>query len=310
MVLILAGPGMSIDPVRAVVVLACFIWFAVLVGFVAVYGPTWIARTFRGTRGYEPDGIYCTACRFDVRGATSERCPECGSHLFIMRGAIQRPGITTRGLHPPFGLSFRLLIYALFGFAISLPLVLTVGSLLPINYRPHVLAELTNPNSSSADSLSICVEFERTWTNDYIVKEVHCWEADYRINTAFNAAGKRDEASVQLVWEDVVSNKPLLLPLAEREVLREEFIAVFLAACDFDEQRARRSTERFDLFWEPFWFDEFHPLYVVFGFATVITVMIFLMFRSVKDTDRAHQLYADRLDELEEHYRRMLQQNR
>ncbi len=34
-----------------------------------------------------PAGLICPDCGYDVRGLTSDRCPECGSHLAILRDA-------------------------------------------------------------------------------------------------------------------------------------------------------------------------------------------------------------------------------
>jgi hypothetical protein len=38
----------------------------------------------------EPETIYCGTCGYDLRGLTSDRCPECGLTIDATRGEIPR----------------------------------------------------------------------------------------------------------------------------------------------------------------------------------------------------------------------------
>ena len=304
---LLATPGFMPDPLRVVVVLSCMIWFSLFVAFIGYFGLSWFFQFWKSHSGFNSEGVYCENCRFDVRGATSESCPECGAGLMVNRSGTSRLGIVTKGLRPPQGFGFHLMLYGLLGFASGMAATILFGYLLPINYEPWLYVGLDRAGASHhSDIIVITVDAKRTWTNQYVFDRASSWQADYPAEQAFNAAEYRDEALVHAIWEDVVANKPLVLPVAERNELRDEFVAVFLAACDFDEQQARESVGLFTLDWEMYHRSDFHPLYVVLSFVVVIVVMIYAFKRAQRDAARSLESYQQKMNELQLRYKQML----
>lgn len=306
---LLATPGFMIEPVRLVVLLACLCW-SVLFGLSAVtHLMRWVRLRFWSNLGLEREGIYCTTCRFDVRGATSDTCPECGAHLLVSsNSAGSRLGIMAKGITPPMGYLYRASVYVLVGSFLSFSAVMVVGKLLPINYEPWLYVGLDRLGKSHPDIIVITIDAKRTWTNRYELDRASSWQADDQTVQAFNKGDHRDDALINAIWVDVVSNKPQSLPLAERDDLREEFVAVFRAACDFDEQRARDSVDLFSLEWHMYHRSTFHPWYTALGFIFVITTIIYLLFRAQRDIDKAFAQYHQKQSDLEQRYKQMLDQ--
>ena len=286
----------------------CGCWVIPLVVISIVYGFGQSLQNFFSTRGVERGGMYCAACRFDVRGATGENCPECGAYLLqATHRSAPRGGILVQGVDPPMGLGMRLLVYLVSGFAPLVGAVFIFGMLLPINYQHTTWVGLDLPNNPGYySSVRLQIEAKRSWISTKRFGSLNCWDADYNTVQRFNAADGRDPELAEAVWDSIISENPDLVPADQREALRDEFVAVLLAACEFDEDKARGNLSQFVMDWGGYTDPTFHGLYILFGFVVVMAGLICLGYRVQRDHEASSRAFEEKVNSVQSRYRAML----
>jgi hypothetical protein len=298
------------DIVSLLTSLCCGCWIVPLAGFGLLYGIGHSIGHALYARGIKQDGMYCAGCKFDVRGATGERCPECGAYLLEPASSLApRGGIVVHGLNPPMSLGLRELIYLVAGFAPIVAGVVVLGLLLPINYQHTTRVYLTPNNHAGNDYLRFSVDSQRSWLGSKQFEELNCWQANSGTVEAFNEADQPNEAQAQKIWRDIMASFPDLIPAQQRTDMCDEFVAVLLAACAFDQTQARRELNGFQMEWESETEPVFHWLYTVFCFIAVIAGVVLLVLRALKDHDVAIKAYLEIVDGIQQRYRQMLEGN-
>lgn len=291
--------------------LCCGCWVIPLVIVGIVYGLSQSVRYAWSSRGVEPDGMYCAQCRFDVRGATSEDCPECGAYL-LHAPEFGSPcgGILVKDVDPPMGLAIRLLVYLLAGFAPAVAAVVFFGMLLPINYLHNTWVELSVKNHPNLyTEINLSIDARRSWIGNKRLDELSCWQADDAALDQFNTADPRDIAAAQAVWDSIWAEQGFVLSEADQAALRDEFAAVLLAACEFDEKKARSELKQFQMDWYSYSKSSFHGLYILFGFFAVIAALIVISIRAQRDHGAIHAEFYQKIERVQSRYREMLADN-
>ena len=286
----------------------CGCWVIPLVVISVVYGAGQSLQNVWSMRGVERDGMYCASCRFDVRGATGENCPECGAYL--LQGAhysSPRGGILVHGVDPPMGAGMRLLVYLVSGFAPLVGAVFIFGMLLPINYHQMTWVHLDLPNSPNYySSISLQVEAKRSWISSNRFDSLQCWEADDEAVRRFNDADGRDPDLAREVWDSIITDNPDLVPADQHEALGDEFVAILLAASEFDEGKAKASRSQFVIDWNGYTEPAFHGLYILFGFVVVMAGLICLGYRAQRDQEASSRAFEEKVNSVQSRYRAML----
>ncbi|MEO0477433.1 MAG: hypothetical protein AAF085_15930, partial [Planctomycetota bacterium] len=273
-----------------------------------LYGLTNSVRYAWSSRGVEPDGMYCAKCRFDVRGATSESCPECGAYL--LHGPDQldpRGGILVKDLDPPMSQGMRMLVYLLTGFAPSVAAVVFFGMLLPFNYLHELRVELALPNQTySYSEVDLWVESKRSWIGAKQFDDLYSWQADASALRQFNNANPRGLDDAKAFWDSIMAEQSFDLSTEEQSVLRDEFAAVLLAVCEFNESKARGELKQLQMDWYGYSEPSFHGLYVLFCFVAVIAALIAIGVRARQDHEAIHAEFSQKVERVQSRYRAML----
>ncbi|MEM6258708.1 MAG: hypothetical protein AAGI37_10395 [Planctomycetota bacterium] len=288
--------------------LCCGCWVVPLIIVAILYGLSSTVRYAWSSRGVEPDGMYCAKCRFDVRGATSESCPECGAYLLHRPDALSpRGGIMVKDVDPPMSLGMRMLVYLLAGFAPAVAAVVSFGMLLPINYVHNTWIELTLPNHPSLYiEIDLRFDAKRSWTGNKRPDEFSCWQADAAIVDQFNNTDPPDAVIAQAVWDSIWTEQGFVLTDADLAALRDEFAAVLLAANEFNEKKARKELKQFRMDWHGYSEPSLHGLYILFGVFAVIAALIAIFFRAQRDHEAIHAEFEQKVDRVQSRYRAML----
>lgn len=114
----------------------CMCWLvpvAVIGGLVLVIES--VATGWRW-RGLDKQGLFCRGCRFDLRGAASRRCAECGTILGPY--TVLAPGID-----PPMNLGFRILLATLGCIGPLILLAVLLAMVMPFNHTTERTLNLT-----------------------------------------------------------------------------------------------------------------------------------------------------------------------
>lgn len=279
--------------------LCCGCWLLPLVALGIVYGVGQSILYAWSNRGIERGGMYCAQCRFDLRGATSEQCPECGASLLEpARPGLRCGGVRVHNVDPPMLLGWRLLSYLLGGFAPAVAVVLIAGALLPVNYTRSIWVELDAPLLAQFNPVTFTVDMKRTWLGSEVFDELYCWEAGYDRVQPFNNATRPDSAHAEQVWQGLVSQRGDTIPLAVGQAMRDEFVAVLLAACRADRAAARAELNQFRMSWGSETYLAYHPLYIILSLFLVGGAMAGLIWAAIRHNRadlKAHQESVERV---------------
>ncbi len=291
-------------------------WLIPLIVIAVCYGLLRSITHAWETRGIGTDGLYCAKCRFDVRGGTGWTCPECGSQLKRWVSLNDpRGGIIVKGLKPPISQGMSILIYLTAGFVPAVVAVTILGLLLPINYRHSASVTLqfpapaSPPTSDYATHLNLYPRAERSWLGPSKLQHLDCWDVPADALNEINASERADEASAEVVWEAVVSKYPGLAEDDKADATRDEFLELLPLVCAFDERGSQSRMNRFRVDWYRNQHTDYHPLYILFGFAAVVTAMALLARKSVKDSTNQHDEYGQKVEQIMNRYALLIEQN-
>ncbi|MGB0766153.1 MAG: hypothetical protein ACPGYV_00425 [Phycisphaeraceae bacterium] len=267
------------------------------------------------TRGVQPDGMYCAGCRFDVRGATGERCPECGEDL-LSPASPRRPrgGILIDGLDPPMSAGVRVVLYLLVGAAPMVFGALIVGLMLPINYDRTLSVSLA-PKSNEAiaafgsTQLDFGIDAERSWLAPSEFDRLESWDVSWQTLDAFNKVDPPDQTAARQVWASVVEEWGIGDPSAVSSAVGDEYVAILLAACSFDRDAAKAQAYHFRMDWVVYSYPSYHPVYVVLAIAAVVGGLVLLVRWAMREAESNQRDFFAKVQRVNERYREMLSAN-
>ncbi|MEM1354836.1 MAG: hypothetical protein AAGC44_11560 [Planctomycetota bacterium] len=284
----------------------CGCWLLPVALIVAVGAMVEALTTRWQNRGLERGRLYCAACRFDLRGASSLTCPECGASL-------DSKGIVVGHHRPPPGLGFKLLLTMAITTTPIIVAVLVMLALLPFNYRQHEHVSMTDSSASTlrVEYVEFAVTAERKRLGQGLTKlNVVIHGSSFNpINLALQPNADVRRHFDQAAFADYVVETDLRFDgPAAQEMYREHLIRVV----EHLQQGRGTSIELVPgparvMYWSHREFSP-HPL-VVLAFAGLgLWLWGYLLIRTVKSNASAAEHYEQQRGVVGERYRRQVEQ--
>lgn len=268
-------------------------------------------------RGIEPDGLYCAACRFDLRGGVSLTCPECGALLHRQAMSASPVGsMLSTELSPPISRTDRILLYLLVGAA---PIVLglwIIGTMMPINYATVVDFQLTGPDdigqtSSFATETRFEINSNSGWTTPQSLHQIRANPSGHTYTPKDS-----DDQDAQLrafaskTWRALIQREPWHAQGPSAQAARDEWGALIYAACTFDRQATKNQASYFQPIWSERPVSHFHPVYLFAACAVGLACLTLLLYRAIKDAAKDHRAFTKKVHAIHDRYAHLVHENR
>lgn len=268
-------------------------------------------------RGLEDGVVYCANCRFDLRGATSFQCSECG-------GTIYPSSLLMTALQPPAGLLTRAAFYLIAGFAPTVFALYLLGTALPFNYHDSREAEFAvaytqdahtqfgslHFYADSSDGLFGVRESDRVRIDlsyelwQHAVEHApahpkHSYDVDWR-----------DTQAVHDVW-DRIGIAADLPDETDPEELRDAFVRVARSVGRGVEPDLGQHSTAFRLErWDRYQYEEPHQGYILFGIFILVIGMLGLIVLAARHQQRAEVEYTETVQAVYKKFETLVNDNR
>lgn len=297
-------------------------WVVPLIAFAFFYSIINAIVVSYQQRGVGKRGVYCASCRFDLRGNTEPRCPECGLDLYQPpRRGLPFGGVLVDGLERPMPLLMRVLVFLLVGFGPTVAAFAVLGLMLPINYQTTVQGSLGSLATDRGATRSWSIETqlvyfqgtrERSWLGDAGFMRVTygpVYGSGYQLYPRSDAQSPR--AMADAMWQDAVRQGRIRSDAAQDQDARyDEFVEVFLLVATDQIGEAQVRSERYFVEWQERTRAAFHPAYVLFYVVAVVAAMVLLVMWARRDGLGAQQTFERRLADVRTRFDRVLETNR